>query len=62
MEFRVNSMNWSLTTLSEFLFNKLILKFCWLVNGLYIYVNYHALFQRLFVMFFKTGQYLSVMS
>ena len=65
MEFRGKGTNWLLTVSSEFLFNKLILKFCRLVNGIYIegeLVNCHALFQRLFFEFFKTDYYLSVMS
>ena len=34
MEFQVNSTSWRLTAPSEFLFNKLILNFFQLVNGL----------------------------
>ena len=36
-EFGVSSTSWRLTVPSEFQFNKLILKFCPLVNGLYIW-------------------------
>ena len=35
-EFWIHSRSSRLTELSEFLFNTLIVKFCWLANGLYI--------------------------
>ena len=52
MEFQMNNTSWQLTATSEFLLNKLILKFCQLLS---------RFISKVIFVFFKIGQYLSVM-